>query len=47
MERLPTTKEIPAVEKKRVNQDPAGLFLEQLGQSPDLDKIKPSEADLS
>src|SRR3989344_5975177 len=47
MERLPTTKEAPLVEKKRIKEDPAGLFLEQLEQNPDLAKIKPSEADLS
>ena len=47
MERLPTTKEAPAAEKKRIKQDPAGLFLEQLEQNPDLAKVKPSEADLS
>ena len=47
MERPPTTKEAPLVEKKRIKEDPAGLFLEQLEQNPDLAKIKPSEADLS
>ena len=32
---------------ERINQDPAGLFLEQLEQNPELAKVKPSEADLS
>src|SRR3989338_8649753 len=47
MERLPTTKEAPVVEKEGIKEDPAGLFLQQLEQNPDLAKIKPSEADLS
>ena len=35
------------VESKQVKQDPAGLFLEQLGRDPELAKVEPSAVDLS